>query len=608
MRKWMRFGAAVVLALAVAAACLVWVRLAQTPLPRTDLTPASHPELWRFSLGDGTPLTPEPDGGLDVPAGETVYCVTTLPELGVLAPLEIGTGMVDAALLLDGTLVADPSGRFTVGEGFSRPAPERSASAGRFDLNQASGRELTLAVQFLGESANLNTIPSVVVCAEPLYYDSYSYTEAASAALPAGVFLTVGLLLIALTLFQLWWGRRDWDMVFLAMASLAFALGESFRYSHYVLAVLKLAGLLAFVNVLPALALMWLLWQHTTGLRKRWGFLLPLTVTAVFLLTLVSVIPLTWWAAIRGKFFPLALAGVLALGGWEAVRSRSWFRRFFLLTGGLLAAGVLWCVGYYLFAGELWTPLATALSGLAWGSFFLLADLLCWPFLLAALLSAVIEWLHAEVYRRTEERLLVQRGELAQSSYASMLRQHEQVMLLRHDMMKHFHLLRQTTTDEKTAAYLDELIGENEKIRPVVQSGNEMLDVILNGKLSAAADAGITVELVRTQAPATLPLTDAELCSLMMNLLDNAVEAASAPGVKRRYIKLDMHVQNNYFVFTCENGATLDWVKKETAPERGLGLKVVRQIAERYGNLFDTEFGDGYYRVTVPLSLRQPRK
>lgn len=381
MKRWMRFGA-VALALAVAAACLVWVRLAQTPLPRTDLTPASHPEAWRFSLGDGTPLAPGPDGGLDVPAGETVYCVTVLPELGFLAPLEIGAGLVDAALLLDGTLVADPSGRFTAGEGFSRPAPEQSASAGRFDLNQASGRELTLAVQFLGESADLSAIPSVKVYAEPLYYDSYSYTEAASAALPAGVFLTVGLLLIALTLFQFWWGRRDWDMAFLAMASLAFALGESFRYSHYVLAVLKLAGLLAFVNVLPMLALMWLLWQHTTGLRKRWGFLLPLTVTAVFLLTLAGVIPLTWWAAIQGKFLPLALAGVLALGGWEAVRPRSWFRRFFLLTGGLLAAGVLWCGGYYLFTGELWTPLATALSGLAWGSFFLrrtcCAGRFCW--------------------------------------------------------------------------------------------------------------------------------------------------------------------------------------------------------------------------------------
>ena len=153
---------------------------------------------------------------------------------------------------------------------------------------------------------------------------------------------------------------------------------------------------------------------------------------------------------------------------------------------------------------------------------------------------------------------------------------------------------------------MDELIGENEKIRPVVQSGNEMLDVILNSKLSAAADAGIAVEPARMQAPNKLPLTDAELCSLMLNLLDNALEAASAAGVKRRYIKLDMHIQNNYFMFTCENGATLDWIYKENAPERGLGLKIIRQIVERYGNLFDTEYGEDYYRVTVPLSLRLP--
>ena len=155
---------------------------------------------------------------------------------------------------------------------------------------------------------------------------------------------------------------------------------------------------------------------------------------------------------------------------------------------------------------------------------------------------------------------------------------------------------------------MDELIGENEKIRPVVQSGNEMLDVILNSKLSAAADAGIAVELARMQAPNKLPLTDAELCSLMLNLLDNALEAASVAGVKRRYIKLDMHIQNNYFMFTCENGATLDWINKETAPEHGLGLKVVRQIVERYGNLSDTEHGEDYYKVTVLLPFHQSFK
>ncbi len=222
--------------------------------------------------------------------------------------------------------------------------------------------------------------------------------------------------------------------------------------------------------------------------------------------------------------------------------------------------------------------------------------------------TVLAEMVRREIARQTEARLLAQRSKLAQSSYESMRQQNEQVMMLRHDMMKHFHLLRQTTADEKTAAYLDELIGENEKIRPVVQSGNEMLNIILNGKLGQAADAGISVEIARMDAPEKLPLSDAELCSLMMNLLDNALEAASADGVKRRYIKLDMHIRNRYFVFICENGATLGWINKETAPGRGLGLKAVQRIVERYGNLSDTEYGDDYYKMTVLLALGQPLK
>ena len=121
--------------------------------------------------------------------------------------------------------------------------------------------------------------------------------------------------------------------------------------------------------------------------------------------------------------------------------------------------------------------------------------IILWPLtnvcMLTAFLSAAVEWLHGELARRTEERLLVQRSELARSGYEALRRQHEQVMILRHDMMKHFQLLRQTTSDGKTAEYLDELMGENEKIRPVVHSGNEMLDIILNGKLSALISSWI---------------------------------------------------------------------------------------------------------------------
>lgn len=85
------------------------------------------------------------------------------------------------------------------------------------------------------------------------------------------------------------------------------------------------------------------------------------------------------------------------------------------------------------------------------------------------------------------------------------------------------------------ADYLDRLIGQNEKIRPVIQCGNQVPDILLNGKLSAAVNQGIGVEIIRSQAPEQIPLSDMELCSLMMNLMDNAIAAASASGAEHPY-------------------------------------------------------------------------
>lgn len=197
----------------------------------------------------------------------------------------------------------------------------------------------------------------------------------------------------------------------------------------------------------------------------------------------------------------------------------------------------------------------------------------------AALCAAIAEAIREEIARQTQARLL------AQNSYEAMRSQHEQVMILHHDMAKHLRLLRQMTREPKTAEYLDELIGAEEKIRSVVQCGNKILDIILNSRLTAAADTGIEVELLRMQAPPELPLSDAELCSMVVNLMDNALEAAGAPGVERRYIKLDLHIKNDFFAFICENAAAPGWVNRPSEPEHGLGPEIVRQVASRYGNL-----------------------
>lgn len=178
-------------------------------------------------------------------------------------------------------------------------------------------------------------------------------------------------------------------------------------------------------------------------------------------------------------------------------------------------------------------------------------------------------------------------------------------MILRHDMQKHLLFLRQSTSDKATVDYLDELIGQQHALSPVVQSRNQTLDIILNAKLGEAAEKGVAVEVIRTDVPEFLPLSDAELCALMMNLLDNAIHAACQ--AENPFLRLDMHQKDGFFVFVCENasvsGPPEKSAKKETVSQHGLGLKIIEQIINRHGNLMEMEQLPGSYRVTIALLL-----
>ncbi len=554
-----------------------------------------------------TELAPDGFGGFDRldELGQTFYFSRVLSEDADSPTLRLDTSISSVAVFLDGALIYTD-------------CPELNNRIGDLRLpmlewyreepllvtlpENYQGKTLTIA-QSTDPSGGELAEPTVTVwpCAVTLYcgyaYESALVAESFQTAVPAALAFAAGTLLLALFLWQAFQGRLALDALcggltafFWLAGRLALTFLPNAHLGPLPVDVSSLASELSLTLLLVFLA------SQLTGRRRKVVGLLAGAQGAVVAAYVVMQITerLTLYFVLTVPAIGLAgLAAALACGVLEW--KRNWFYRYFC---PLTAAGAI-----------AWAALGRwEFSGTALGIPGLLLYPLTGIMTAAALVTALAEAIRREITRRTEARLLAQRDELARNSYEVMRRQNEQVMMLRHDMVKHFRVLRQIVTDEKAAAYLDGLIGENEKIRPVVQSGNEMLDVILNSKLSAAADAGIVVELARTQAPDKLPLTDAELCSLMLNLLDNALEAASAPGIKRRYIKLDMHVQSNYFVFTCENGATLDWINIETAPERGLGLKIIRQIVARYGNLFDTEYGDDYYRVTVPISLRQPRK
>ena len=476
-----------------------------------------------------------------------------------------------------------------------------------------AGKTLTIAqsTDLIGEKQEPDT--TVWPCAVTLYcgyaYESGLIAESFQTAIPAAWFFLAGALLLALFVWQAFRGKADVGLVCAAVMAFLW-LTSRMDMTSFALFYLGQppVDIALQCREFALTALLVFLCSRLAGRRR----VFPAVLTGAQGLSALAFLLLQWRRTLSFSFlsamYAIDLAALLAalVCGFFERRKGSWFFRLFC---PLTAAGIgLWAAAVCLSPERR----AMALQQLALGSvpYFL------WPLMLLMLVVAlavtVADVVRKEAARWAEARLLSERQELALAGYETMRRQHEEVMMLRHDMAKHLSLLRQMTGEPEVAAYLDELLGQNEKIRPVIQSGNEMLDIILNGKLSAAADAGINVEIVRMQAPEKLPLSDAELCSLLVNIMDNAVAAASAAGVEQPYIRLDAHLKSGFFVFSCKNSAAREWMQgkeeHKTGPTHGLGLKIIRQISERYGDLMETERGTDDYKVMLAIPLDQPSK
>ena len=218
--------------------------------------------------------------------------------------------------------------------------------------------------------------------------------------------------------------------------------------------------------------------------------------------------------------------------------------------------------------------------------------------------------------RRSETSILLAKEQFARASYDTLRAQTEQTMELRHDMRHHLTVLRALLRKQdytQAQEYVDGLISQSRSITPVVRCGNQMLAIILNGTLAAALRDKVRVEVVHAAAPASLPLSDPDLASLVMNVMENAVHAACSSPVGERFIRLDIRTKDNFLVFCCCNSAPLSEPaagSKKSGPlsSHGYGLKIIDRILKQAGGFCRIETGRGQFQLTFGLPLRCPEK
>ena len=183
----------------------------------------------------------------------------------------------------------------------------------------------------------------------------------------------------------------------------------------------------------------------------------------------------------------------------------------------------------------------------------------------------------------------------------------------RHDYHNHIQTMKAHLALDQTAEldeYLSKLDSDLSAVDTVLQTGNVMVDAILNSKLSLIATRKIAVNAKAT-VPSKLQISEIDLCVIIGNLLDNAMEAClKQPIGSERFIRVYIGVLKEQLYISVQNSVGGEVVKSGKAfvstkdsATHGFGLMRIDRIADKYNGYVNRQNEEGVFATEVMLPL-----
>lgn len=185
---------------------------------------------------------------------------------------------------------------------------------------------------------------------------------------------------------------------------------------------------------------------------------------------------------------------------------------------------------------------------------------------------------------------------------------------LRHDMNNHINVmvgLLNMKEYHELREYFSEINEEIEEINEVIILENKALAVLLNEKIVNAKGKGISLEVEVSRERFLFPMS--ELCALVGNLLDNAIEAVEKVQ-DNKYIYFRFYIQNGMLKLQCENPYIESPIQengkfitiKKNVEEHGFGTRKIREIIEKHQGTLEITCKNLFkVKIEIPLELEE---
>ena len=212
--------------------------------------------------------------------------------------------------------------------------------------------------------------------------------------------------------------------------------------------------------------------------------------------------------------------------------------------------------------------------------------------------------------RLLDRRIAAYQRELIEIHYAEVENMYRQIRGWRHDYRSHIQAMKVHAAQgdwEAVKSYLDALDTDLNTVDTVLKTGNPMADAILNSKISLARAQGIPVK-ADARVPVALALSELDLCVILGNLFDNAIEASLALPEEKRLIRvyLDMKGTQLYISFTNftavgKRSSSAGRFRTTKGEGHGFGLMRIDAVVERLGGYLSRNSEDGAFTTEILL-------
>lgn len=214
--------------------------------------------------------------------------------------------------------------------------------------------------------------------------------------------------------------------------------------------------------------------------------------------------------------------------------------------------------------------------------------------------------------RLLDRRIAAYQRELIEIHYAEVENMYRQIRGWRHDYRNHIQVMKAHAAQgdwEAVKSYLDELETDLNTVDTVVKTGNPMADAILNSKISLARSKGIPVR-AEASVPVALEISELDLCVILGNLFDNAIEASLALPPEKRLIRVYITMKGSQLYLSFTNFTAGGKQAKQNGRFRttkgeghGFGLSRMDAVVERLGGYLSRNSEEGAFTTEILLPV-----